>query len=531
MDEFYLPYQFIPVTGKIDKRKTPTRGFTDSREHARHDLWQRGRHTGRLICRLETLAPLCVGNRHDDSRPNKPTEIRHYCVDGQPAIPGSSLRGCIGSLMETLSQSSLRVLDSAFHDAFKAIDPDLLPWNDEREELTPAEQILGIAEDLGNGEIGHSARNLASRISFSDARFAPDAPALSLERKVLKVLGSPKPTEVPHGHKADRPSTYFYDARPKAGEATPIDKNQANERLHEDPPPHPAGRKIYLRHDHVDAEDGTGRADGQNVAAELIPEGATLWFHLDFENLDDAELTLLRHALTPSKYFCHQLGVGKPLGLGKCRISIAGLFLREPEQAYGPEASLTRKYHAWHTPEGDPSPGWHAFEADYAEEAEILADAEAGLDAFPGDDPALIDHDTRVILLQTGDMSTQAMRQGVPIRWREGHKGEKPAHLEPLRAGYSLPAFGQKARQTRAIPRLHSDNGPLSMDAKLDALIEQAGGDPLSRPLAEAICALEAREALFDTLMRRLGEDRFRIGNKANRIYRKHNLVIPPSNE
>lgn len=112
MSEFYLPYQFIPASGTINGTQQKTSyeaikaGSVDP--PARHDLWMPGTHSGRIVCKLQLETPTFVGAAQTK---NTPTGVHPYKWNGRSAIPGNSLRGMIGSVIETLSQSALRVLE------------------------------------------------------------------------------------------------------------------------------------------------------------------------------------------------------------------------------------------------------------------------------------------------------------------------------------------------------------------------------------------------------------------------------------
>jgi CRISPR-associated protein (TIGR03986 family) len=149
MSRFHSPYQFIPVTGRLHRtdadgeivrdcsadeplapRPVPLVDWDDvkhGRSQARHDLWQQGRLSGRLTCRIRTRGPVLVGGEQKDAR-DRPGRIRNYLHRGEPALPASSLRGMTAAVAEALSQSALRILpDAMFHqrmdmkDSFKAL--------------------------------------------------------------------------------------------------------------------------------------------------------------------------------------------------------------------------------------------------------------------------------------------------------------------------------------------------------------------------------------------------------------------------
>lgn len=108
--DFHLPYNFVPA----DARKTPTEDAAQiqsgtGNHPARHDLWAPQRYSGRIFCRIRTESPLVIGARQTSAN-GEPTTVEPYRRDGKPAIPGNSLRGMVGSLVEAISQSALRKL-------------------------------------------------------------------------------------------------------------------------------------------------------------------------------------------------------------------------------------------------------------------------------------------------------------------------------------------------------------------------------------------------------------------------------------
>nr|WP_280990938.1 TIGR03986 family CRISPR-associated RAMP protein [Kyrpidia tusciae] len=68
--------------------------------------------TGRLTCELKTVTPLFISDSHavrtDAKGENNPHKIyRFFQCDGEPVLPGSSLRGMIRSVFETITNSCL----------------------------------------------------------------------------------------------------------------------------------------------------------------------------------------------------------------------------------------------------------------------------------------------------------------------------------------------------------------------------------------------------------------------------------------
>ncbi|HHS88798.1 MAG TPA: hypothetical protein ENJ26_00340, partial [Rhodobacteraceae bacterium] len=115
MPQFHNPYFFLPVTsGRSDTECVPfddiAAGKTDN---IRHDCYHPDYYSGKISCTLETVTPTFVGNRHTGGiKSIRSGHYEHYEINGQPAFPANSLNGMIGSLMEALSRSAMRVIDN-----------------------------------------------------------------------------------------------------------------------------------------------------------------------------------------------------------------------------------------------------------------------------------------------------------------------------------------------------------------------------------------------------------------------------------
>jgi len=111
MSTFHSPYQFIPVdTNKAHKEKWDDIA-TGQHTFIRHDRWAKQGIHARINCTITTLSPLLIGAEQKAGSKSKPGKITPYSdKQGNPALPANSLRGMIASIVETISQSSLRVL-------------------------------------------------------------------------------------------------------------------------------------------------------------------------------------------------------------------------------------------------------------------------------------------------------------------------------------------------------------------------------------------------------------------------------------
>ncbi len=83
-----------------------------------------------------------------------------------------------------------------------------------------------------------------------------------------------------------------------------------------------------LRYSWQTSDTGSGRdsTKKQKTLVQPLKPGQTFFFHIDFFNLTDAELKMLKFVLRPSSGFRHKLGFAKPLGLGSVRIDPVALF-------------------------------------------------------------------------------------------------------------------------------------------------------------------------------------------------------------
>ena len=329
------------------------------------------------------------------------------------------------------------------YDSLEQIDKNLLPWNGDRKYLTPAEALFGVIEKSGDGgTMDKTARNLASRLRFHDAR-AESEVTLPEETILLKILASPKPPS---------PSMYFHD--PQRGY---ISKQKLDLRKHK-----PNGRKRYLPHPEWN-KNGKGNKkwvtghDQENRKQKLyccpIPDNTSYWFHIDFENLSENELDLLRRAITPApdKEFQHQLGLGKPLGLGQVKVEEIGVFLIDRKSRYGLEGISKPRYAKAHIKPNEQLASIYAQEKNAENQENWLALKEA-------EQNPLLDGKALQILRQIG-LPNQYMDADIPVCYpfhstqnrceeTEGfvwyvnnEKSERPQFLSGIKERHKLPTL------------------------------------------------------------------------------------------
>lgn len=421
MTEFYLPYQFIPATGKIktagNETSTAAIDFQEIQQgsgdhiNARHDVWLKEKLHGRIMCSIYLETPLVVGALHEpigDAPRYGQTDERQkrvipYKYDEQCAIPANSLRGMVSSISEALSQSALRVLEDKPLSASKSdrtkvslgstydyFLPDLLPLTERRRAngskspssgqplLTPVEILFGVVEE-GKNE-AHSAIALKSRLRFHDALSKDGANIAIWKETTLKILDKPKPPA---------PAMYFRHIK---NPQQFIAKTGLNKALHQ-----PRGRKVYLHHQQPDiaaqkwiTADANVRAN-QKMKCTPIEAGQSFCFHIDFENLTSAELKLVKTSLMPHPDFRHRLGLGKPLGLGSIHVKIEKIDFHCPVARYSLSALNQHQ-------DGNSTPSTR----------------------YDDTDTSLIDTETLQILIAIGKRSATGdtnLKNGVPVRY------------------------------------------------------------------------------------------------------------------
>jgi len=204
-------------------------------------------------------------------------------------------------------------------------------------ELCPACRIFGWVHPHPKDEDVHTARK--GFVHFSTATIDNDK---ETQWVTLKPLGQPHPS-----------CWQFYL---KNNDANYSDTNPA----YNDDNAVIRGRKLYWHQHNIDAnsvkdmrinDNGQPQPpDNQNKTVELLPEGASFNFTVDFENLSDDELGLLLLTLQPnlvseipdlfgqdkplSKNLYHHFGMGKPLGLGSAEVTIDNIKLIDRAKRY-----------------------------------------------------------------------------------------------------------------------------------------------------------------------------------------------------
>ncbi len=290
---------------------------------------------------LLPLHPLDTKRNENNDKNDKRFRLKHgdfvyFDVDKDGTVIDISLSAIWRDQVRT--KKSQQGVKAGARDFFHAVDPELVPFSPEREQITIAERMFGFVEERESEDSirQEQGRALAGRILVSDAlpeEAAQTNEILEEESVVpLRILSSPKPPS---------PTLYF-----KSTSGTGwVPKDDLNVEQHR-----AQGRKMYLHH-RVDDNDQPWKTNlvkehlEQKSSVRPIRRGQTFSFHIDYENLTNAELGLLLYALAPNAEFHHKLGMGKPLGLGSVKIEILSRESVDRQQRYTLTGLQSPRFH------------------------------------------------------------------------------------------------------------------------------------------------------------------------------------------
>ncbi len=274
-ENFWNPYRWVTLSNRPSTHDTP---------HYHHTF---SALSGQLWCELEALTPLLIGDRR------VPIQFVRHAHNGQPYIPGTSLKGAIRSLVEVLGNGT----------------------------TPPANHQPGATNrqlDTASRTFGYSDRSdiFTGLIRFSDAEISEPITPMDMRQwqEWTVVVGAPKRTH-----------TAFY----------------------------PQGRKHKFYHHHPGAIQLVPPHPGvtQTTIVRPAPPRTSFHFTVDFTNLREEELNVLLYSLAleeqvtvrlspealgrkednEGEEFCgplrHKIGGAKPHGAGSVHIRITKMQL------------------------------------------------------------------------------------------------------------------------------------------------------------------------------------------------------------
>ena len=215
-------------------------------------------------------------------------------IDQKLSIQGSSLKGCIRSAYEAITNSTLAVITSRYRDQ---IPQERLPCKN-KQELCPASQVFGALDWQG-------------LIEFSDAKCQNTGFATGF----MPSLYRPRP---------DQRRAYF-DARGNV-----------------------AGRKFYYHT--IRAID---KGQNQGITVQQAAKEYTFTTQIQFKNLTAAELGTLLIVLgqDPKYPIALKVGGGKPIGMGTMTVEVTAAKVLQNK------GDLRDRYSSYNPPESDSMTG------------------------------------------------------------------------------------------------------------------------------------------------------------------------------
>lgn len=269
-------------------------------------------YSGRIEVQIEAERPIFLPNPEDIAKksrdPKRPIPFQ-YVERGSEltyVIPGSSLKGMIRTVAETLGNGCLTLFDETYE--YKHIREKI--YEDFGDKIPGAfkhcyqiQRLCVACRIFGMMERGRNAQVFLGKVNISDAYSVdviPNAPLYTI------ALMNPKPH-----HEA------FY-------------LDQERRRI--------AGRKFYFHHDEPMSHSGLQYIPGNRepINRYIQPLGPQSRFHfsINFTNLEPDEFAVLLVALVLRSDMRHKIGYGKPMGLGSVYLSPITLSLTDYVNRY-----------------------------------------------------------------------------------------------------------------------------------------------------------------------------------------------------
>jgi len=298
------PYDFV----RVDWKNFPIR----KEPHWHHRLTAVDNaqlYSGRIEVEIEAETPIFLPDtRANANDPTRAIPFMKQKAGGQYILPGSSLKGVLRELVETLGNGCFTLLDRIYE--YKHIQeririnyanqvPDKFRQCNRNNELCIACRIFGM---MGRGS---NAGVFLGKVNVSDAL---STHVVEHEPTYTQALMNPKPH-----HEA------FY-------------LDPSRQRI--------AGRKYYFHHAKPDFAPSR---QTYNRHIHPLNTGTCFQFHIDFTNLEPEEFAVLLLATRLEPGMRHKIGYGKPMGLGTVHLKPTDLTLVDYASRYTIEGVRNRK--------------------------------------------------------------------------------------------------------------------------------------------------------------------------------------------
>lgn len=243
-------------------------------------------YSGQLEVDLDVLTPLfIVDPRHDPADDQEPALSIQNDYD-EYIIPGSSLKGMLRSLVETLGNGCLTLFDGEYDrrqiNYRDKIAPDFRHCRDNTNLCIACRTFGMLADREGRGNVFLGKVNIGDAIAYKHVLYEPF---------YTGVLGEPKP----------RHKDFYLDVSEQ----------------------HIAGRKFYFHHSPNGKPimaNSLQKGGMTNRFVQPLAKGTQFHFRIDFTNLEEDEFGALLLAIVLEKDMRHKIGYGKPLGMGSVEL-------------------------------------------------------------------------------------------------------------------------------------------------------------------------------------------------------------------
>lgn len=264
-------------------------------------------YSGQIEMAIKAETPLLIKDPYAKNRPAQSLRNRQ----GEYIIPGSSLKGMLRNVVETLGRGCLTLFDGNYTekrstrttDYKKLVPSDFLRCTDNN-RLCLSCRIFGMMrsgkrEDDNINSVSGDGKNLfLGKINIGDAR-APSTSPLYKKIYTLDLMG-------PQPHHDD-----FYLDRTK-------------QKI--------AGRKYYFHH--AQEPVNVGKQTRYNYYIQPLDMWTTFQVRLDFTALTTEEFAALLLAITLEEEIRHKIGYAKPLGLGSASLNPQSMILIDYASRY-----------------------------------------------------------------------------------------------------------------------------------------------------------------------------------------------------
>lgn len=281
------PYDFVPLDMQhLPEKRTPIwhNMLTSDSDKL---------YSGNLSLYIRAETPIFIPN--DGSSMQNPNEAAEHIYNGNGdyILPGSSIKGMLRTVVETLCRGCLTVINRDDPDVPK----DFLPCNGNTSLCTSC-RLFGMISRQKEAKV------FLGKVNIGDAIAYVHNPSYhgSIYTDIL---------EAPKTHHT---AFYFYN----------------DERI--------VGRKFYFHNDRLITKDALiPRSDGngyRNQYIQPLAVGTDFFARLDFTNLTADEFAALLFAILLQKEMRHKIGYGKPLGLGSVQLDVRYLQLLDYRNRY-----------------------------------------------------------------------------------------------------------------------------------------------------------------------------------------------------